>query len=66
MEAKPITGRDRRLAELCRACTVCSRARKRQRGLAFRFVRLIEGRICPACRAHERVYGRKAHEPIPG
>ncbi len=24
-----------------------------------------ETRVCPFCRAYERVYGRKAHEPIP-
>ena len=29
------------------------------------FVRHIEGSLCPYCRAYERVYGRKAHEPVP-
>lgn len=55
---------DRKLARLCLACPVCRRARKKQRGIAYRFVRTVEGHICPACRAYERVYGRKAHEPI--
>jgi hypothetical protein len=26
---------------------------------------LIEGGMCPQCRAYEKVYGRKAHEPLP-
>jgi hypothetical protein len=26
-------------------------------------VKKIEARLCPFCRAYERVYGRKAHEP---
>jgi hypothetical protein len=28
-------------------------------------VKLIEGSVCPYCKAYERVHGRKAHEPIP-
>ena len=58
-----ITDRDRKLAALCEACTVCVRAREKQRGLAYWIVRLLERGICPACAAYERVYGRKAHEP---
>lgn len=60
----PVTERDRAMARLCLQCPVCSHARKKQRGLAFFFVKRIEGSICPNCRAYERVYGRKAHEPI--
>ena len=56
---------DRNLATKCLACPVCKRARRRQKGLCFWFVKRIESRICPACHAYERVYGRKAHEPIP-
>lgn len=44
---------------------MCSLARRKQRGLAYWFVKVIEGGICPYCKAYERVYGRKAHEPIP-
>ena len=64
MQKDHITDKDRELAETCRACPVCTRARTRQRGLAFWFVKRIEGRICPACKAYEKVYGRKAHEPL--
>jgi Zn ribbon nucleic-acid-binding protein len=42
---------------------VCGQACKTQKGLAFWFVRRIEGSVCPYCKAYERVYGRKAHEP---
>ncbi len=64
MKDKAITDEDREMARRCLACPVCRHARKKQRGLAFFFVKRIEGGICPNCRAYEKVYGRKAHEPI--
>jgi len=57
------TGQDRIRAEKCAECPVCVRARKKQRGLAFLFVKLIEGGLCPYCRSYEKVHGKKAHEP---
>ncbi len=54
---------DRIMADLCRACPVCRHARNRQKGLAYSFVKTVENNLCPLCRAYERVYGRKAHEP---
>jgi hypothetical protein len=57
-----ITRRDRWLAERCRQCPACRRARTRQRGLCFWFVKHMEGSLCPACKAYEKVYGRRAHE----
>jgi hypothetical protein len=60
-----ITDKDRKLAQQCLACPVCGHARRKQRGLAFWFVKVLEGGICPACKAYEKVYGRKAHEPMP-
>jgi hypothetical protein len=63
-EQQVITDKDRKMAEFCKSCPVCSRARKKQRGLAYFFVKRIEGNLCPACKAYEKVYGRKAHEPI--
>ena len=56
---------DKALAKVCVNCPVCRRARGRQRGAAFQLVQKIEGRVCPFCRAYERVFGRKAHERIP-
>lgn len=65
MNADNITEKDRRMAEKCVQCPVCRRARERQRGLAFWFVKLLERGLCPYCRAYEKVYSRKAHEPPP-
>lgn len=58
-----ITDNDRQLAAQCASCPVCRRARNKQKGLAFWFVKNVEGGVCPACQAYEKVYGRKAHEP---
>jgi hypothetical protein len=64
MERDAITDKDRAMAERCVQCAVCSSARKKQSGFAYWFVKTVEGSICPNCRAYERVYGRKAHEPV--
>lgn len=63
MDAAVIAGKDRARAQVCVECPVCSRAREKQRGLAYWFVKKVERRFCPYCRAYERVYGRKAYEP---
>lgn len=60
-----ISDADRAKARKCVECPLCRRARAKQRGAAFWFVRRIEGGLCPYCRAYEKVYGRKAHEPVP-
>ncbi len=60
-----ITAKDRELAQKCVDCTLCAYARRKQRGLVFWFIKTVEARICPACRAYETVYGRKAYEPEP-
>jgi len=65
MNGETISEKDRKLAKICLMCPVCKHARKKQRGIAFWFVKTIEGSICPNCKAYERVYGRKAHEPLP-
>jgi hypothetical protein len=51
------------MAQVCITCPVCRHARAKQQGIAFSFVKNIEGSLCPFCRAYERVYGKKAHEP---
>lgn len=56
--------KDIRRAKMCLDCQVCSHARKTQKGLAFTFVKLIEGHFCPYCKSYEKVYGKKAHEPF--
>lgn len=65
MSDSSITDKDREMAQRCVECTLCASARRKQRGFAFWFVKLIEGGLCPYCKAYERVYGRKAHEPMP-
>jgi hypothetical protein len=64
MEALQITDRDRSMAKICESCPVCRHARRKQQGVAFRFVKTIENKICPFCQAYEKVHGRKAHEPV--
>ncbi len=59
------TDMDRAKAQRCVECPVCSYARKKQRGAIFWFVKTVEGSLCPFGKAYEKVYGRKAHEPMP-
>ena len=63
MEPKNSSRSDRIMAAMCRGCVVCRHARKRQRGIAYTLVEKIETKTCPFCKAYERVYGKKAHEP---
>ena len=65
MSNDTITEKDRKLAKQCLECPICKRARIKQRGLIFWFVKKLESGICPACKAYEKVYNRKAHEPVP-
>jgi len=60
-----ITDKDRKMAQQCVDCGLCKRARDKQKGMAFWLVKLVEGSVCPFCKAYEKVYGRKAHEPMP-
>ena len=65
MNQQTITDQDRAMAQFCVKCPLCRNARREQKGLFFWFVKSIEGGLCPYCKAYERVYGRKAHEPMP-
>ena len=62
--SQKITEKDRKMAQRCVDCLVCKKARANQQGLANWFVRNIEGSLCPFCKAYEKVYGKKAHEPV--
>ena len=64
MTKTEITEKDRVLAQRSADCPVCRHARKKQRGLFFLLVKTFEN-YCPNCRAYEKVYGRKSHEPVP-
>lgn len=59
-----ITEKDRVMAARCVECKLCDHARRKQRGFLFWVIKTIEGGVCPYCKAYEKVYGRKAHEPI--
>jgi hypothetical protein len=65
MKTEPPGNLDLALAKVCANCPVCRRARQKQRGPAFWFTNKVESRLCPFCRAYERVCGRKPHEPLP-
>ncbi|MFC1489987.1 hypothetical protein ACFL6K_02130 [Candidatus Latescibacterota bacterium] len=65
MSESEITEKDRANAQTCVDCPVCKRARKKQKGFFYWFVKNVESGFCPKCAAYERVYGRKAHEPVP-
>ena len=62
MNTTSVTEKDKQMAQRCVECPVCSQARKKQRGIAYWFVKTIENSVCPYCAAYERVYGKKAHE----
>jgi hypothetical protein len=64
MEPKRPSHRDLAWAKICLNCPVCRHSRKKQKGPAFWLTSKMEGRLCPFCRAYERVYGRKPHEPL--
>jgi hypothetical protein len=64
MNPQTPTSFDRVLAEICLNCMVCRHARKKQNGAAYWLVRKMESNVCPFCRAYERVYGRKPHDPL--
>jgi hypothetical protein len=64
MPEQTITEKDRERAKACLNCPVCKHGRKKQKGFAFWFVKNVEGGICPKCKAYEKVYGKKAHEPL--
>jgi hypothetical protein len=64
MQNEVITEKDRNLARQCLECPFCKRAREKQKGLIFCFVKKLESGLCPACKAYEKAYHRKAREPI--
>ena len=63
--AEEITDKDREMAAFCKdGCPICKHGRAKQKGLAYWFVKNIEGGLCPYCQAYEKVYSIKAHEPL--
>ena len=64
MADQNITAKDIKFAKMCVDCKLCSYARKKQKGLVFFLVSKVETKICPCCKAFEKVYGRKASDPL--
>lgn len=64
MENANISEKDLEMAQVCLACPMCKNARKDQHGLMNTCVKNFTEAMCPFCQAYERVYGRKAHEPV--
>jgi len=62
--AEKISEDMKKKAKICLECAVCSAARKKQKGLAYWFVKLIDRTFCPYCKAFEKVFGQRAYEPI--
>lgn len=51
-------------AEICNSkCKLCTMGRKKQTGMMNKLVRLeAKSKLCPWCRAYEKVYGVPAYE----
>ena len=56
-----ITKIQKQMAQICANCVLCRHARKKQKGLVYGMVK-PGSRICPFCRAYEKVYGKKSYE----
>lgn len=65
MAQAEITEKDRKKAQGCIDCPICKQARNKGHGLAYLFVKHVDRKVCPMCKAYEKVYGVKAYEPIP-
>jgi len=51
-------------ARRCLKCPICSRAREKQKGIAYFFTKHFDRKVCPNCKAFEKVTGQLAYEPI--
>ena len=51
-------------AQGCLSCPICKSARKTQKGFAYWFVKYVDRKICPQCKAYEEVTGQLAYEPL--
>jgi hypothetical protein len=65
MENENVTDKDCEMAQVCLNCPCGKIAREEQKGFIYSCVKNFTEGLCPFCQAYERVYGRKAHEPIP-
>ncbi len=64
MEKKKPSKLTVKMARFCgKSCPSCKAARKKQKGFSYWFVKNIDSKVCPFCKAYEQVYGSKAYEP---
>lgn len=64
MENVNASEKDLELARICLNCPCGKNARLEQKGFFYDIVKNFTEEVCPFCQAYERVYGRKAHEPV--
>lgn len=48
----------------CVDCGICKRARVKQKGIAYFFVKYIDRKVCPDCKAFEKVFNRPAFDRV--
>lgn len=51
-------------ARWCLKCPICNRAREKQKGIVYLLVKHIDRKVCPSCKAFEKVTGQLSYEPI--
>jgi hypothetical protein len=51
-------------AQKCLECLLCIKAREKQKGFAYWFVKYVDRKICPYCKAFEKFSGQLAYEPL--
>ncbi len=64
MENATVTDKDREMARVCLECPCGKMARLEQQGWLYECVKNFGEAMCPFGQAYEKVYGRKAHEPV--
>ncbi len=63
MEKQQFSEKTLKLAEQCKNCKPCEKARHEGRGFTYWMLKLIGAELCPACRAYKKVYGKPAYMP---
>lgn len=54
----------KKMAKFCSdSCPICTRARKKEKGVFYNFVKLkLYRKTCPFCRSYEKVYAKPAYK----
>ena len=51
-------------AQKCLECLLCIKAREKQKGFAYWFVKYVDRKICSYCKAFEKFTGQLAYESL--